>query len=115
MAKASFTSTKEISSQVNPALFSASGAALTGAMVNHSGATSASAKETILPMGLIPDFSPASFEPSNKAEAPSFKVLALAAVIVPVGEKAGLREGILEKSTFLNSSSSLITRSAPFL
>jgi hypothetical protein len=28
-------------------------------------------------MGLMPDFSPASFEPSNKAEAPSFRSAAV--------------------------------------
>ena len=50
----------------------------------------------------------------TSADAPSFKVDALAAVTVPSFEKIGFKPGILAKSTFLYSSSSVNTKGSPF-
>lgn len=63
--------------------------------------------------GVRPYSSTLAWEASTKAEAPSFKLLALAAVTVPVLLKTGRREGTLEGTIFLYSSSSEMTVS-PF-
>uniref|UniRef100_A0A0E9XEA9 Uncharacterized protein n=1 Tax=Anguilla anguilla TaxID=7936 RepID=A0A0E9XEA9_ANGAN len=76
------------------------------------GATAASAKATILASGVTFSLLAASAVIRTRAAAPSFKVLALAAVTVPFSFwKTVFSLGTLLKSTRLHSSSSLTTTS----
>ncbi len=103
---ASLSSNASTSAIVHPALSSAIGIALAGAVVKNSGSCAASAKDTTSAIGV----SPSSFTLSSLASiihaAPSFIVLAFAAVTVPSFSKTGRSEGIFSNLTFLYSSSS---------
>ena len=84
-----------------------------GEVVNHSGACSASANPFIFAKGFKPNSSAFSLLIKTKAAAPSFMVLALAAVTVPSLINTGFKVGIFSKFTFLYSSSSE-NKTSPF-
>ena len=86
-----------------------------GVVVNHSGACSASAAASMRAIGFHPLAEVVSPEARTSAAAPSFMVLALAAVTVPSDWKAGERAGIFSNFTFHGSSSLSTTMAAPFL
>ena len=110
---ASFNSKKWISFNVNPAFATAFGTAIEGAVVNHSGACSASAYPLIIAIGFKPNCSAFCLLIKTRAAAPSFIVEELAAVAVPSLEKAPFNSGILSKRTFLYSSSSFMMIGSP--
>ena len=110
---ASFNSKKLISANVNPAFATAFGTAIEGAVVNHSGACSASAYPFNIAIGFNPNCSAFSLLMRTSAAAPSFMVEEFAAVAVPSFEKAPFNSGILSQRTFLYSSSSFMMIGSP--
>jgi hypothetical protein len=89
--------------------------ALVGAIPKSIGATDASSYPLILANG----FNPLSFAAysliKTKAQAPSFNLLELAAVIVPFLANDGLSNGNFSGMNFWHSSSLLIFLSLPLL
>ena len=81
------------------------GIAKAGATEKSTGAHEASAKEIILASGFPSCCLAASADISTVAAAPSFNVLAFAAVIVPSFLKTAFKPAILSKLTLVNSSS----------
>src|SRR5690606_23767720 len=112
---ASLNSQKSTSEVLRLALAKATGTALAGAVVKNSGSWAASPYERIFAKGFNPNSSAFSLDIKTKAEAPSFKVEALAAVTVPSFSKAGRNSGNFAKFADLYSSSSLIKIGSPFL
>ena len=90
------------------------GTATVGEVVNKAGSCSESAKPIIFARGNNPNLSAFFLDINTKAQAPSFKVEAFAAVTVPLFSNADFKVGIFSKFTFLNSSSSE-TVMVPFL
>ena len=103
------------SSRSKPAFLRALGAATVGAVVNHSGSCSASAKDTIRAKGVIPNSLTLASLINIVAAAPSLMVEALAAVTVPSLVNTARSVGILSNFTFLYSSSWATTIGSPFL
>ena len=103
-----------MSSFLSPALDNAFGKANAGEVVNHLGSCSASANPFIMAIGLIPNSFAFSALIKTNAAAPSFMVLALAAVTVPSLLNAGFSCAIFSKFTFEGSSSLSIIMPAPF-
>ena len=90
------------------------GTALAGAMVNRSGSRAASALDRMVAKGVTPNSAALSADIRTRALAPSFKVLALAAVTDPSLSKTGRRVGIFSSFTLRNSSSSVTMTGSPF-
>ena len=114
-ANASLISKRSIWSLVIPSFARVSSMALAGAVVNHSGAPAAPPYPTMRAKGSsLCSLRPRSLA-RTRALAPSLMLEAVAAVIVPSFEKAGLRLANFDGSPLSGPSSSLTAIGSPFL